>query len=110
VHEGVTWFERRGSATLRFPVQVRAGAAPAVTDERVALTEFPVPEYPEDVLPPSGSGPVPDVEPFPMYAIPHEQVLAIIARHGGRLVHLEEDRRAGPNWVSYVYFVAGPPM
>lgn len=108
VHEGVTWFERRGSRPLRFAVQVLSGAAPRVTDSRVPLNEYPVPEYPDDVLPSSDSGPAPEVEPFPMYAVAHEQVLGIIARNGGRLLHLEEDRRAGPDWVGYVYFVAGP--
>ena len=30
----------------------------------------------------------------------------IIREHGARLVYLEEDRRAGPEWVSYRYFVS----
>jgi hypothetical protein len=43
-----------------------------------------------------------------MYAVPHEDVLALIRRHGGTVLHVEEDRRAGPDWVSYAYYVAAP--
>ena len=42
-----------------------------------------------------------------MHGVPREDVVAIIRRHGGRLAYLEEDRRAGPEWVSYRYFIAG---
>ena len=44
-----------------------------------------------------------------MDGVPREQVMALIHEHGGRLAYLEEDRRAGPEWVSYRYFVAGLP-
>lgn len=109
VHEGVTWFERKGSPTLRFAIEVRQGSSPAVPDDRVALVEYDVPEYPDGVVPSAHQEAIPDVDPFPMNAVPHDEVIALIERHGGTLRHIEEDRRAGPQWVSYVYFVAAPP-
>jgi len=37
--------------------------------------------------------------------LPREEVMAIIRHHHARIAYLEEDRRAGPEWVSYRYFV-----
>jgi SAM-dependent methyltransferase len=108
VHEGVTWFEHKGSPTLRFPLEVRPGHGLPAVEDRIALNEYPVPEYPEDLLSSGTRQVTPDAEPFPMYAVPHEEVLALIRRHGGTVLHVEEDRRAGPDWVSYAYYVAAP--
>lgn len=103
VHEGVTWFADRGNGTLRFEMQVRAGDA----DTRIALTELPVPDYPEDVVSPPPAG-TPEPEPFAMNGVPHDQVLALIEQHGGVVRHIEEDRHAGADWISYTYFVERP--
>ena len=106
VHEGVTWFVYKGSRTLRFAVDVRAEQAVA-PDTRVPLVEYDVPDYPDDVLPPpkAGQQAPPDSDPFPMNGVPQEDVLRLIAAHGGRVAHIEEDRHAGADWVSYTYFV-----
>ena len=42
-----------------------------------------------------------------MNGVHRDEVMEIIRRHGARLAYLEEDRRAGPEWVSYRYFVIG---
>ena len=105
VHEGVTWFERKGSPTLRFPVEVSRAIAGDRADTRVALREYPVPIYPSGVLPQPSDAPIEEPEPFEMHAVPHADVLALIARHGGTVRHVEEDRRAGADWISYTYFV-----
>ncbi len=108
VHEGVSWFGHKGSATLRFTVEVTPGIAESAAAPAL-MKEYAIPEYPDAAVP-RPSGPVPATATraaFPMHGVPREQVMAIISRHGGRLVHLEEDRRAGPEWVSYRYFVAG---
>ncbi len=47
-------------------------------------------------------------ETFEMHGVPRATVEAIVRRGGGRLVHVEENRSAGPGWTSYRYFVAGP--
>ena len=106
VHEGVTWFEYKGSSTLRFPIDVEPGQA-ASDDARVPLVEYDVPDYPEDLLPPASAGveAPPESDPFPMNGVPHAEVLALIAEHGGTVEHVEEDRHAGADWVSYTYYV-----
>ena len=73
------------------------------------IKEYPVPQYPDGVLPkPPADGPAPSMRAsFPMHGVPRDEVMAIIRKHGGRLTCLEEDRRAGPEWVSYRYFVVG---
>jgi SAM-dependent methyltransferase len=109
VHEGVTWFGHKGSPTLRFKMHVTPDAAAAAADAQPQLMrEFPVPQYPEDVIPrPAALAAAPSRADFPMHGVPRQEVMALIDSHGGRLAYLEEDRRAGPEWVSYRYFVVG---
>lgn len=110
VHEGVTWFGHKGSPTLRFTVDVAADAAAvAAAVQPQLIKEYPVPQYPEGVIPrpPAADAAAPSRADFPMHGIPREEVMEIIRTHGGRLAYLEEDRRAGPEWVSYRYFVVG---
>jgi len=108
VHEGVTWFAHKGSLTLRLPIEVAHDAAAATTPAPAIMKEYAVPDYPASSIPRPSAMPVaPAQADFPMYGIPRDEVMVIIARHGARLVYLEEDRRAGPEWVSYRYFVIG---
>ena len=109
VHEGVTWFADKGSRPLRFSIEVARDASAAGPGPlRPTIEEFAVPEYPGDVIPkPRSGGGAPVRAEFPMNGVPRDEVMAIIRSHGGRLAHLEEDRRAGPEWVSYRYFVVG---
>ena len=106
VHEGITWFSHRGSPTLRFAVDV-SGEEAATAGTRPMMQEFAIPQYPEGVLPPAAAKVPEGAASFPMNGVDREQVMHIIRGHGARLVHLEEDRRAGPEWVSYRYFVQG---
>jgi SAM-dependent methyltransferase len=108
VHEGITWFAHRGSPTLRFSIDVTAANTP-VDAQASAMKEYPIPEYPDGAVPrpAARSSAEPTKADFPMNGVPREQVMDIIRAHGGRLAYLEEDRRAGPEWVSYRYFVAG---
>jgi SAM-dependent methyltransferase len=107
VHEGITWYGHRGSPTLRFTIEVTRSSAG--TNTRPAMMkEYPVPDYPDDVIPKSSrSTASPPQANFPMHGVPREAVIELINKHGGRLAYLEEDRRAGPEWVSYRYFVNG---
>ena len=109
VHEGMTWFEHKGSATLRFTIDVTQNHGGVAGAGAPTLKEFPIPQYPESVLPtPPATGSEPPAKAdFPMHGVPREQVMDIIRRNGGRLAYLEEDRRAGPEWASYRYFVVG---
>jgi hypothetical protein len=40
---------------------------------------------------------------FPMYGVPVHSVAGLIARHGATLLHIENDRSCGEDWVSYRY-------
>ena len=108
VHEGITWFAHKGSRTLRFSIDVTSADAP-VEAPASAMKEYPIPEYPDAAVPrpAARASATPTKADFPMNGVPREQVMEIIRTHGGRLAYLEEDRRAGPEWVSYRYFIAG---
>ena len=109
MHEGVTWFAHKGSTPLRFTVNITRNSTTGEPPGTAMMKEYPIPQYPEDVLPrPPAAGLKPLSEAnFPMDGVPRDQVMEIIHAHGGRLAYLEEDRRAGPEWVSYRYFVVG---
>ena len=108
VHEGVTWFGHKGSPTLRFTIEVTRNAVVGEAPAAAMMKEYAIPDYPDGVVPsPRSSGEsLPEMD-FPVDGVPREQVMDIIHQHGGRLAYLEEDRRAGPEWVSYRYFVVG---
>ena len=108
VHEGISWYGHKGSATLRLSIDVTSASTSAGTPAAAMMKEYPVPPYPEAIVPkPAPSAPAPPPQGnFPMHGVPRGQVMEIIRQHGGRLVYLEEDRRAGPEWVSYRYFVS----
>jgi len=40
---------------------------------------------------------------FPVHAILQREVMDLVQTSGARLVHVEEDRRARPEWVGYNY-------
>ncbi len=91
VQELVAWFGDRGSAALRLPVLVVAGAPapqPAAADA------------PEGA---SSAEPPPRME---MYGVERDEVLALAESCGGRLLKLQEDGSAGPEWESYFYYIA----
>jgi SAM-dependent methyltransferase len=48
---------------------------------------------------------VDDPGEFPMYGVPLNTVAGLIADHGATLLHIENDRSCGEDWVSYRYFV-----
>jgi SAM-dependent methyltransferase len=111
VHEGITWFAHKGSPTLRFTIEVTRTSAAGDDPATAMMKEYPIPDYPETELPrrPAAGSELPPDVGFPMHGVPREDVIDIIREHDGRLAYLEEDRRAGPEWVSYRYFVVGRP-
>jgi SAM-dependent methyltransferase len=103
VHEGVSWYGDKGSPTLRFTIDVRQSAASS-NGKPAMMQEYAIPEYPAEVLPAAQSLP-PSSGEFPMHGVPRDRVMDIIRGHGATLAYLEEDRRAGPEWVGYRYFI-----
>jgi SAM-dependent methyltransferase len=110
VHEGISWFRDKGSAPLRVPIDVRADDG-AVEQRTIEIVEYPIPLY--DSLADlgvdgaaAGAGPNdPGEVEFPMDGIERDVVVSLIRARGGRVVHVDDDPRTGPEWCSYRYFV-----
>ncbi len=107
VHEGVTWFQDKGSRALQFELTVRSDAAHTGRALQAATTEESrVPDYSaQDLARLYGDlGPAGSSDPFPMYGVPQAQVLAIIGEEGGTVARVEDDGY-GAEWIGYRYFV-----
>jgi len=99
-HEGVLWFHDRGSEVVRLDVRVgEGGDRPAVahepraaqpTDARDAMLADTRQEDPGD---------------FPMFGVPLDTIVRLVAGQRATLVHIDNDRSCGDDWVSYRYFV-----
>jgi SAM-dependent methyltransferase len=93
VQEHVAWFKDKGSPTCRVPVRVTAAqdsTAPAAPAQ-----------------PPLSPAPVAPRQPeMGMYCLPRSTVSDLVAGQGARLLHVEEYASAGPEFVSYRYYVS----
>lgn len=114
VHEGITWFGDRGSATAQCPVAV--GTADAARDVesrsgRPASEPRPGPvtsgltdEEFYRRLPPAGTPPA----PFPMHGVAEDTIRGLERHHPVRLLQQEIDERCGSEWVGYRYVFVRP--
>jgi len=111
-HEGVLWFHDRGSEVVRLAVSV-GEIGMETADEPSAASPVEPPSPPAaardgGVLEASGvTGAQTDVDDpgeFPMHGVPLDAVASLIAEHGATLLHIENDRSCGDDWVSYRYF------
>jgi SAM-dependent methyltransferase len=104
VQEGVAWFAERGSKPTRVAVAVRAGAAPPA-----AASGAPSPPAARPARARVLRGRVTRglgrrlQRPVEMNAIPREEVLALLAASGARVVDVVEDDAAGSGWISLRY-------
>ena len=115
-HEGVVWFRDKGSPAVRFTVHVGRqddvghglGREAPVAPARQASQAIAAPSRPSAEVPDVGAmeEPISDQEDFPMHGVHRDTVVALIARHGATLHHVEEDRSCGQDWVSFRYFVS----
>jgi SAM-dependent methyltransferase len=89
VHEGVAWFAWHGSPTVRLDV--------GPTPPQAASPEPPAP------VPAS---PAPAFEPvMEMHAVPREEVEALLAAAGVRLLRVRAEAHCGPRWEAFRYDV-----
>jgi SAM-dependent methyltransferase len=97
VHEGITWFGDRGSDPV--DVSIRVGdvdaGVPVVTND----VNVSYPDINNELGP--LSGPAPD---FPMFGVPQHEVRQLLERLGLKIIFIEEDERAGPEWIGFKYF------
>jgi SAM-dependent methyltransferase len=113
-HEGVVWFRERGSTAVRFPVRVRSEPDlrrdyPALAgDEPPAPVRDPIAQVPEVrvQLPSFESSAVPqgDLQEFPMFGIPQDEVLELLSACSMEVIAVDDDRSCGDDWISYRYF------
>lgn len=111
VHEGVTWFKDRESATLRVPIAVtaegaRVGPSP-IDGDLISVPAYSGAELDAVLGPPIAAE---DPGDFPMYAVERDEVIDILRRTGCDLVHIAEDDHAKPEFVGYKYFAVKPAM
>ena len=90
VQEMVSWFANKGSRTLLIPVTVEA-ISPAGSTEQAVST-------------PAACNSTASFS-IEMHGIPKTEVTELLSSAGARLLHVEEDTFAGPEWLSYLYFV-----
>jgi hypothetical protein len=103
-HEGVLWFGDRGSEVVRLAVRVDEDEMDAGPATEVASRA----DQSKPVETPGVTGASVDVEDpgeFPMYGVAIDSATRLIAEQAATLLHVENDRRCGDDWVSYRYFV-----
>jgi SAM-dependent methyltransferase len=88
VQELVSWFADKGSATTTTPVQVTGWPNWFRKWGTFSSSTSSVKEF------------TPELQ---MYAVPKEEVLALIHANGGRIVDIQDDFSAGPAWLSFRY-------
>jgi SAM-dependent methyltransferase len=101
-HEGVLWFHDRDSAVVRREIRVGDSEERGVPHEPAVIS--PPEQIGERAAILADTGLV-DPGEFPMYGVPLDTVVRLVAGHGATLVHVENDRSCGDDWVSYRYFV-----
>jgi SAM-dependent methyltransferase len=106
VHEAVSWFKDNGSETWRGRVSVLRGAGAPIQIEPIG--ELPVPAYDDFPAPTSPAIDSTAPDEFPMYGVAKEVVLETLRTSGVEIIDIEDDPRAGHDWVSYRYFARKP--
>jgi SAM-dependent methyltransferase len=109
-HEGLTWFQDKGSPTLRLHTRVGRPEDRQIADRSdrqepmspVARTSLHAALAQRIVVD------APDPGEFPMHSIHCDAIADLIAARGARLLHKEVDDKCGGEWVSYRYFVTKP--
>ena len=108
VHESITWFKDKDSATLIFEVDVTRktpGLYPhkseppskSSTDEEGDIQESDI----NSVLPKMAEEP----KPFSMYVTRKEKIINFFHERNAEVVSVDEDGRCGWEWHSYCYYI-----
>ncbi len=107
-HEGVLWFHDRDSPVVRFIVRVGLAKDSSTAAESLDSGSYASASSVE--LPPleriaGADVQANDSETFPMFGVCLNSVVRLIDNCGGTLLHIENDRTCGEDWVSYRYVV-----
>jgi hypothetical protein len=113
-HEGVVWFHDKGSPVVRFVVHNAFEQEPDLGSSELRESRVRVPAPPaaanDGRVEPTAAiaGINTDVDhpgDFPMHGVALDSVVRLIAEQRATLLHIENDRSAGDDWVSYRYFI-----
>ena len=105
-HEGILWFHDKGSSLVSFSIRVdrrpagdsaRAGHS---SDRTLENELIDAPEISADT-----STDAENLGGFPMHGLSVNSVVGLLADCGAALLHIENDRSCGEDWMSYRYFV-----
>ncbi len=84
-----------------FKAAARQAAVRAVADVSPAESEC-------GPASPSETAPL-ELEPrMEMYGVPMPEIVDLVRVNGGRIVEIGNDHSAGPEWVSYFYYITKP--
>ena len=104
VHEGISWFADKGSATWKRLIVVGAGGRSGnKAGSAIGFSESSGSHLPERLDIPADADE--ELGPFPMHGIQRDTVEQFVRAHDGELLHLEPDEKCGKEWVGYRYFV-----
>jgi SAM-dependent methyltransferase len=107
-HEGVRWFEDRGSEVVRVPITVAGDhEGTPITSTPDAPGAIADDDVTSGAVPSSAPGDLsrPDPGDFPMHGVHTDEVTRLIAASGGDVLMTRDDPSCGARWVSYRYFV-----
>jgi SAM-dependent methyltransferase len=110
VHEGILWFHDKGSSPVSFVIRVdaRPAGVPARAGQEATATRAGAFGNAPNHGPAISIGTDTDAENlggFPMNGLGVQSVVGLIADCGGTLLHIENDRSCGDDWMSYRYVV-----
>jgi SAM-dependent methyltransferase len=88
-HEGILWFQDKGSPPASFSIRVEA-PPPGVSVRAPEASNGTDSE---------------NLGGFPMHGLSVDSVVRLVAECGGTLLHVENDRSCGEDWESYRYVV-----
>jgi SAM-dependent methyltransferase len=103
-HEGVLWFQDRGSPTERVLVTVGSETVVVAESRQAERTAPPARHLSGDDAALVSGITDGEVEPFPMYGISRDVVMETVERCGADVVEVHDDTSCGSEWVSYQYF------
>jgi SAM-dependent methyltransferase len=91
IQEGVCWFATTGNETARVAIDVDdAAVEPTRPAAREAAAADPIEPHME------------------MHAVPRAEMLAVLDDAGVQVLRVDDDRSAGPDWLSTLYYATKP--
>jgi hypothetical protein len=92
IQEGVCWFATTGNPTARVPIDVDDETTTGPADGAGGDADATAPIEPH----------------MEMHAVPRAEMLAVLDDVGVQVLRVDDDRSAGPDWLSTLYYATKP--